>query len=126
MASIQRLVSTRTGEISYRVQVRPKGRATETATFPNLKEAKAWAVSIEAAVREARHFPYAAARRTSFDALAKDYVETVLADEERAVLLSACAKSEWRALRALARPAWTGLVPKQSSSGGKDRLGKIA
>jgi len=43
-----------------------------------LKEAKAWAISVEAAIREARHFPYAAARRTSFDALAKDYAETVL------------------------------------------------
>jgi integrase len=80
VASIQRLVSTRTGEISYRVQVRPKGRVPETATFPNLKEARAWAVSIEAAIREARHFPYAAARRTSFDSLAKDYAETVLAE----------------------------------------------
>jgi len=59
------------------VQVRPKGRVPESATFPNVKEAKAWAVSIEAAIREARHFPYAAARRTSFDALAKDYAETV-------------------------------------------------
>jgi len=43
------------------VQVRPKGRVPESATFPNVKEAKAWAVSIEAAIREARHFPYAAA-----------------------------------------------------------------
>lgn len=60
--------------------MRAKGRALESATFPNLKEAKAWAISIEAAIREARHFPYAAARRTSFDALAKDYTETVLAE----------------------------------------------
>ena len=32
------------------------------------------------AIREGRHFPHAAARRTSFDARAKDYTETVLAE----------------------------------------------
>ena len=80
MASIQRIVSPRTQEVTYRVQVIPKGREPESATFPNVKEAKAWAISVEAAIREARHFPYAAARRTSFDALAKDYAETILAE----------------------------------------------
>jgi integrase len=35
---------------------------------------------METAIREGRHFPHAAARRISFDALAKDYVETVLVD----------------------------------------------
>ncbi|HYX74634.1 MAG TPA: site-specific integrase [Steroidobacteraceae bacterium] len=80
MASIQRIVSPLTGEVCYRAQVRVKGRASESATFPNQKEAKDWAASIETAIREARHFPHAAAKRTSFDALAKDYTETVLAD----------------------------------------------
>ncbi len=80
MASIQRIVSPLTKDVSYRVQVRVKGRAAESQTFPNLKEAKAWAASIETAIREGRHFPHAAARRTNFDAMAKDYVETVLAD----------------------------------------------
>ena len=90
MASIRRLVSPRTQEVIYRVQVRTKGRASESANFPNLKEAKAWAISVEAAIREARHFPHAAARRTSFDALAKDYAETVLTqfnEKERATRL---------------------------------------
>jgi hypothetical protein len=44
------------------VQVRPKGRVPESATLPNLNEAKAWAISVEAVIREARHFPYPAAR----------------------------------------------------------------
>lgn len=78
MASIQRIVSPLTGEVAYRAQVRKGGRRSESATFPNLKEAKAWAGSLEAAIRENRHFPHAAAKRTSFDALAKDYSETVL------------------------------------------------
>jgi len=80
MASIQRLVSPLTNEVSYRAQVRVRGRASESATFPNRKEAEQWAKSIEAAIREGRHFPHAAARRKSFDELAKDYAETVLAE----------------------------------------------
>ncbi len=80
MASIQRIVSPLTKDISYRVQVRVKGRPAESQTFPNKKEAQAWAASIETAIREGRHFPHAAAKRTTFDALAKDYSETVLAE----------------------------------------------
>jgi len=77
MASIQRVVSPLTGEVAYRVQVRRKGRPQESASFPNRKEAVAWAESLESAIREGRHFPHAAAKRTSFDALAKEYIETV-------------------------------------------------
>jgi integrase len=64
----------------YRAQVRRKGRPAESANFPNKAEAKAWAESIETAIREGRHFPHAAARRKSFDELAKDYAETVLTE----------------------------------------------
>jgi len=80
VASIQRIVSPITNAISYRVQVRVKGRPAQSETFPNRKEAEQWASSIEAAIREGRHFPHAAAKRTSFDALARDYAQTVLAD----------------------------------------------
>ena len=82
MASIQRIVSPITSAISYRAQVRVKGRPAQSETFPNRKEAEQWARSIEAAIREGRHFPHAAAKRTSFDALAKDYTDTVLAEFE--------------------------------------------
>jgi integrase len=80
VASIQRIVSPITNAISYRVQVRVKGRPAQSETFPNRREAEQWASSIEAAIREGRHFPHAAAKRTSFDALARDYAQTVLAD----------------------------------------------
>lgn len=80
MASIQRIVSPLTNAVSFRAQVRVKGRPAQSETFPNRKEAQQWAQSIETAIREGRHFPHAAARRTSFDALAKDYTETVLAE----------------------------------------------
>jgi integrase len=77
MASIQKIKSPLTGEISYRAQVRVKGRS-ESETFPNRKEAETWAGSVESAIRENRHFPHAKARRTSFDALCADYVKAVL------------------------------------------------
>jgi len=80
MASIQRIVSPLTKEVSYRAQVRVKGRASESETFTSRAKAESWAKSIESAIEEGRHFPHAAARRTSFDALTEDYVKTVLAE----------------------------------------------
>ena len=102
MASIQRIVSPLIKDVSYRAQVRVKGRASESQTFPNLKEAKAWAASIETAIREGRHFPHAAARRTNFDAMAKDYVETVLAEFDRRRRRLGCGSSSLRPSNLLA------------------------
>jgi len=42
MASIQRIVSSLTGEVSYRAQVRVKGHAPQGKSFPNKKEANDW------------------------------------------------------------------------------------
>lgn len=83
MASIQHLVSPLTGQVFYRAQVRIKGRPQQSARFPNRKEAHAWTASLESAIRESRHFPHAAARRTSFEALFEDYVNTVLKEPGR-------------------------------------------
>jgi len=84
MATIVRVPSTRDGgKPAYRAQVRRKGRPTESATFPTKKEAQDWASSLEVAIREGKHFPHAAARRTSFDALAEDYTATVLNEAGR-------------------------------------------
>ena len=95
MASIQRIVSPLTKDVSYRAQVRVKGRSSEAATFPNRKEAEAWAASIETAIREGRHFPHAAAKRTSFDALAKDYAETVLVEFDQAQRAARTLQLNW-------------------------------
>jgi integrase len=78
MASIQRVVSTLTGEVSYRAQVRVKGHEPQGKTFPNQKEAKAWAASIESAIREARYFPHQKASRTPFAEIVARYRQTVL------------------------------------------------
>jgi len=95
MASIQRVVSPLTGEVTYRVQVRRKGQPAESASFPNRKEAVAWAESLESAIREGRHFPHAAMKRTSFDALAKDYIETVLAEFDPKERATRVRQLEW-------------------------------
>ena len=48
---------------SYQVQVRLKGLEVETASFKSLTKAKLWAQSIEAAIREGRHFTRSAAKK---------------------------------------------------------------
>jgi integrase len=78
MASIQRIVSPLTKTISYRAQVRVKGRPAQSETFPNIKEAKAWASSTESAIREGRHFPHLRSKRTMFAALVQRYRDTVM------------------------------------------------
>lgn len=95
MASIQRIVSPLTQDVTYRAQVRVKGRASESATFPNSKEAKAWAASIESAIREGRHFPHAAAKRTGFDALAKDYLKAIAGEFDEAELARRTRQLNW-------------------------------
>jgi integrase len=77
MASIQKIKSPLTGDISYRAQIRVRGRS-ESATFPRKSEAQEWAASIETAIREGKHFPHAAARRTTFDTLCTSYVDNAL------------------------------------------------
>jgi integrase len=80
MASIQRIVSPLTNVVSYRAQVRVKGRPTQSETFPNLKEAKAWGASVESAIRENRNHPHLAGGKKSFAELVRRYRETVMKD----------------------------------------------
>src|SRR5258708_2062537 len=80
MASIQRIVSPLTKSVSYRAQVRVKGRPTQSQTFPNLKEAKAWGASVESAMRENRNHPHLAGGKNSFGELVRRYRETVMQD----------------------------------------------
>jgi integrase len=77
MASIQCIRSPITGEVSYRAQVRVKGHEPQGKTFPNKKEARAWATSIESAIREARYFPNQKASRTPFVEVVTRYRETL-------------------------------------------------
>jgi len=83
MASIQRIKSKLTNEISYRVQVRVKGHETQGKTFPNKKEALEWATGVEAAIREARNFPHKKAMRTMFADVVDRYRKEVLKGTKR-------------------------------------------
>ncbi len=82
MASIQRIVSSLTKEISYRAQVRVKGSRSQSKTFPNRAAAMKWSRSIEAAVQEGRYFPTARAARTDFSEVVKRYRDSVLAERQ--------------------------------------------
>jgi integrase len=87
MATITKVPSTKEGgKPSYRAQVRFKGR-NDSQSFPNRREALAWAAKVETEIREGKHFPNAASRRTTFDKLIEDYTRTKLAEfpeEQRA------------------------------------------
>jgi integrase len=80
MASIQRITSPLTGAVSYRAQVRVKGQATQSNTFPNRKEAQQWANSIEIAIRENRYFPQARAARLMFTSIVERYLDSALGE----------------------------------------------
>jgi integrase len=82
MASIQTIRSPLTGSISYRAQVRVKGRPAQSETFPNKKEAKNWADGIETAIRENRHHPHLAGGKKSFAEAVKRYKENVISEAD--------------------------------------------
>lgn len=77
MATIQRREG-RDGKVTYRVMVRLRGHAPESATFARRTDAKRWATQTEAAIREGRHFTGTEARRHSVADLVDRYVKDVL------------------------------------------------
>lgn len=82
MASIQRIVSNLTKEVSYRVQVRVRGAPGQSKNFANKKDAERWAKSIEAAAFEGRYFPTARASRTQFSEAVQRYRTSVLIERK--------------------------------------------
>jgi hypothetical protein len=55
MATIEKRVGG-SGEVTYRVKVRLKGHAPETATFSRRTDARQWAQRVEADIKAGRHF----------------------------------------------------------------------
>ena len=78
LASIQRIKSPLTGDISYRAQVRVKGRPAESKTFTNRKDAEKWGAALETAISDGKYFPSRKAARTTFAELANRHRTTVL------------------------------------------------
>lgn len=66
------------GSVSYRVKVRLKGHPTTTGTFQRITDAKRWAQSTEAAIREGRYFKTAEAKRHTLGDLVDRYIAEVL------------------------------------------------
>lgn len=62
MASIRKRKNLK-GETTYTVQVRLKGYPNEVASFTRLTDAKKWAQSTEAAIRENRYFQHSEAKK---------------------------------------------------------------
>jgi len=77
MASINKRVS-KSGKVTYRVQVRCKGEAPLTATFDRKTDAKTWAADREADIRQKQHFKYAEAKKHTVGEAIDRYIEMVL------------------------------------------------
>lgn len=71
------------GKPGYRAKVRLKGSPTVSATFSRLTDAKRWAQSTEAAIRDGRHFKNAAAPKHTVGELIDKYIADVLPTKPR-------------------------------------------
>lgn len=71
MATIEKR-ATGAGKTTYRVKVRLKGFAPDTATFERLTDAKQWATKTEADMRAGRHFGQS--KRHTFNELVDEYL----------------------------------------------------
>jgi integrase len=77
--------------VTYRVQVRLKGHAPQTATFKTRKEAETWATTTEGAIREGRHFPAQEGKRRTVADLIKRRLQTVERENPGALV-----KARWQ------------------------------
>jgi integrase len=66
------------GAITHQVKIRLQGHPAQTATFDRLTDAKRWAQSTEAAIREGRYFPAAESQKHSFGDAVDRYLVEVL------------------------------------------------
>src|SRR5258706_13210075 len=82
MASIEPR-PTPDGKPGYRVKVRLKSTPTLSATFSRLTDAKRWAQSTEAAIRDGRHFKNIAAKKHTVGELIDKYIADVLPTKPR-------------------------------------------
>jgi integrase len=64
--------------VNYRVKVRVKGHPAQSATFKRLTDAKRWAQSTEAAIRERRYFKTSEAQRRTLAELVDRYSRDVI------------------------------------------------
>ena len=85
----------REGKIVYRVRVRLKGHPVETATFTRKTDAKKWAASTEAAIREGRHFKTSASKRHTLGEMVDRYRDSVLPLKSDSMQRDQWSQLEW-------------------------------
>lgn len=81
--------------ISYRVKIRLKGYKPQEATFKRKTDAKNWASSTEAAMREGRYFKCAESKKRTLAELIDKYIETVLSHKSESMKASQATQLAW-------------------------------
>ena len=77
MPNIEKRTS-KNGTISYRAKVRLKGFASQSATFNRKSDAKEWAQSIEASMREGRYFKNRESKKHTLSKIIDRYIEEIM------------------------------------------------
>ena len=83
------------GKRIYRVRIRRKGYATQTATFSKLSEAKQWAQITEDTVLEGRHIPTPEAKRHTVTDLLDRYSREVLPHKKLSTIKTQRQQLHW-------------------------------
>lgn len=82
MANIQERIS-KDGKVSYRVQVRIKGRPTQSATFRRKTDAKRWGEQVEADLRRGKFFNSSESKKRTLGELLEKYIQEVLPNKPK-------------------------------------------
>ncbi|MCB2210474.1 site-specific integrase [bacterium] len=78
MAAITKRISPRTGNISYRVQIRMRGYERLEATFGRLVDARDWAKQTESDLKAGRHLEKIEAKKHTLEELIDRYVRDIV------------------------------------------------
>lgn len=81
--------------VSYRVKIRLKGHKPQEATFKRKTDAKNWATSTEAAMRENRYFKCAESKKRTVAELIDKYIESILPHKSKSMQASQTKQLTW-------------------------------
>ncbi len=95
MATISKRVSKATGKVSYKVQVRRKGRPPLTATFEKKTDAKKWANDKEAEINQNKNFGYSISKKINLLDVIERYIKEVLDHKSGNTIRGQTAQLEW-------------------------------
>ncbi|MBS0236400.1 MAG: site-specific integrase [Proteobacteria bacterium] len=84
------------GTVSHRAKVRISGFPVQTATFDRLTDARRWADSTTAAIREGRYFKSSLARKYTVGELIDRYMEDVLVRKPKSIYTQTIQLRWWK------------------------------